>query len=75
MQDRKISEGSLETLQNILTEEEVKQLTGLSKGQLDVCRREKRLPFLKVNQNCRLYLESDVVQWLKSQRTVLNAET
>ena len=75
MQDRKIHEESHETLQNILTENEIEDLTGLSKRQLDVCRREKQLPFLKVNQNCRLYLEADVVNWLKAQRTVLNAET
>ena len=75
MQYKKIQEGSHETLQNILTEGEILELTGLSKGQLDVCRREKGLPFLKVNQNCRLYLEADVVDWLKAQRTVLNSET
>lgn len=74
MGDKKIQEGNQDTLQNILTEEEVQKLTGLSKGQLDVCRREKQLPFLKVNQNCRLYLEADIVNWLKSQRTVLNSE-
>jgi hypothetical protein len=31
--------------------------------------------FLKVIQNCCLYLEADVVNWLKAQRTVLDSGT
>ena len=61
-----------DTLQNILTEDEVLKLTGLKKNQLADSRNKKRLPFLKINQNCRLYLESDVVTWLKGLRTVLH---
>ena len=63
-----------DTLQNILTEDEILKLTGLKKSQLADCRTRKRLPFLKINQNCRLYLERDVVIWLKSQRHVLNSD-
>jgi hypothetical protein len=49
------------------------KITGLTKSQLADCRTKKRLPFLKINQYCRLYLERDVVDWLKKSRTVLNS--
>ena len=61
-----------ETLENVLTEEEILKLTGLTKSQLGVLRNKERFPFLKVNTNNRLYLESDVVAWFKGRRTVLN---
>ena len=63
-----------ETLQNVLTEEEVGKLTGLSKSQLSNLRQNEKLPFLKINRNCRLYLESDLVRWLTSRKTVLNED-
>lgn len=65
------SEGK-DTLQNVLTEKEVTELLGLTKKQLSALRTNGQLPFLKVNRNCRLYLESDLVTWLKSKKVVLN---
>jgi len=62
-----------ETLQNILTEAEVLKILGLNKLQLGILRTNQKLPFLKVNRNCRLYLERDLVEWLKAQRTVTNS--
>jgi hypothetical protein len=62
-----------DTLQNVLTEAELLKLTGLKKSQLADCRNKKHLPFLKINQYCRLYLERDVVDWLKRSRTVLGS--
>jgi len=62
-----------ETLQNILTEAEVLKILGLNKLQLGILRTSQKLPFLKVNRNCRLYLERDLVEWLKAQRTVTNS--
>ena len=53
---REKCENQEDTLQNILTEEEVLKLTGLTKNQLADCRNERRLPFLKINKNCRLYM-------------------
>jgi hypothetical protein len=35
-------------------------------------RNREGFPFLKINRNNRLYLESDVVAWFKGRRTVLN---
>ena len=64
-----------DTLENILTEGEILKLTGLTKSQLADCRNDKALPFLKINKNCRLYLERDVVAWMKGLRTVLNSDS
>lgn len=61
-----------DTLENVLTEEEILKLTGLKKSQLAELRNRDGFPFLKINRNNRLYLESDVVQWFKGRRTVLN---
>ncbi len=68
----KIQNEIKETLQNVLTEKEVIELLGLTKNQLSVLRTNGQLPFLKVNRNARLYLENDLVNWLKSKRTILN---
>ena len=72
MENNSIQNHVQETLENILTEEEILKLTGLKKSQLGVLRNNEGFPFLKVNQNNRLYLESDVVAWFKGRRTVLN---
>ena len=61
-----------DSLQNILTEKEVTDLLGLTRNQLSTLRNEGQLPFLKVNRNCRLYHESDLVDWLKGRKVVLN---
>ena len=63
-----------DTLQNILTEEEILKLLGLRKSQLAEYRTNRQLPFIKVSQRCRLYLESDLVTWLKRFRMVLNPD-
>jgi len=69
IQDRPATD---DTLENILTEEEILKLTGLTKSQLGELRNNQGLPFLKINRNNRLYLERDVVDWFIAQRTVLN---
>lgn len=69
---KSIHDAQQDTLQNVLTEEELLKLTGLKKSQLAECRLKKRLPFIKINTDCRLYLERDVVAWFKTRRTVLN---
>ncbi len=61
-----------DTFENVLTEEEILKLTGLKKSQLAELRNREGFPFLKINRNNRLYLESDVVAWFKGRRTVLN---
>ncbi len=69
-----MSEDQSDTLQNILTEEEILKLTGLTKGQLSDIRNSRGFPFLKINRNSRLYLERDVVEWFTQQKVVLNAD-
>ena len=64
-----------EGLRNVLTESELQELLNLKKSQLAVLRLEKQLPFLKISKTSRLYLESDVFNWLKKQSTVLNEQS
>ena len=70
MENRSTNEG----LKNILTESELMELLGLKKSQMAALRLEKRLPFLRISKTSRLYLESDVFDWLKKQSTVLNEQ-
>ena len=64
-ESKSMPEEHQDTLQNVLTEDELLKLTGLKKSQLADSRTRKRLPFL--------YLERDVVTWLKSLRVVINS--
>jgi len=61
-----------ESLEDILSEAEVCELFACNKNQLSIMRREKQLPFLKINNRSRLYFESDIIGWLEDQKTVLN---
>jgi len=70
MENKSTDEG----LKNVLTESELQELLNLKKSQLAVLRLEKQLPFLKISKTSRLYLESDVFDWLKNRRTVLNEQ-
>lgn len=67
-EENEIKEG----LEGILSETEVCELFNCTKNQLSTLRREKQLPFLKINNRNRLYFESDIVTWLAGQKTVLN---
>jgi hypothetical protein len=61
-----------ETLQNVLTEKDVCDLLGMNKNQVGDLRRKKGLPFVKLSDRSRLYFESDIVEFFKGQRVVLN---
>ena len=61
-------------LQHFVTEQEVLQLTGLTKAQLAECRNNKRLPFIKINQRRRLYHEASLATWLLALETTLNKD-
>ena len=45
---------------------------GVSKQTMWKLRTKDMLPFLQVTRNNRLYLESDIMGWLKDNRKVLN---
>ena len=60
-------------IENLVTESVLCELFGCKKNQLARLRNEARLPFLKITRTNRLYLESDVMEWLLVRKKVLNA--
>ena len=64
----------METLQNVLTEKDLCEYLGLNKNQIADLRNKKGLPFVKLNDRCRLYLENDLVEFFKANRKVLNKD-
>jgi hypothetical protein len=44
----------------------------MTKEQVATLRSEKNLPFIKLNQRNRLYFESDIINFFRKQRVVLN---
>ena len=63
------------TLKNVLTEQDLLDLLGLTKSQVSDLRLNKKLPFIKVNQNSRLYFEDDIIQFFYSSRVILNKDS
>ena len=63
---------SIRSLDSILTENEVLDLFGMKKTALDSLRRNHQLPFCAVTTFNRIYFVSDILDWLKSRRKVLN---
>jgi len=59
-------------IENLISEDNLCELFGLKKEGIGILRREEGLPFLKIQQNRRLYLESDVMDWLVSRKVTLN---
>ena len=55
-------------IQNLLTENELCELLGVKRETISVYRNEQGLPFLKVSNTRRLYLEEDVIEWLLARR-------
>ena len=51
-------------LSDFLTEAELKELLGLSKGALDQLRYNEELPYIKVNTRARVYYEPAIRRWL-----------
>jgi hypothetical protein len=60
------------TLQDVLTEKGLCDLLGMSSEQIADLRRNKGLPFIKVNQQKRLYFESDIIEFFRQNRIILN---
>ena len=59
-------------LAGILTEEELKEILGVSKEQLSSLRNYKQLPFVPLSSRKRIYLESDLMSWFKGLSMALN---
>ena len=62
------------TLKNVLTEKDLLDLLGLTKGQVSDLRLKKGLPFIKVNQNSRLYFEDDIIEFFYKSRVILDKD-
>ena len=60
------------TLKNILTEQDLLDLLGLTKSQVSDLRRNKKLPFIRVNQNARLYFEDDIIDFFYRSRVIMD---
>ena len=63
------------TIKNVITEDELIDLFGISKANLDDLRYNYKLPFYKINKLSRVYLEQDVIDWLVPRKQVLNKDT
>ena len=61
-----------ETLQNVLTEKDLCELLGMNKNQIGNLRRAKSLPFIKITDRSRLYFESDLIEFFRKNRKILN---
>jgi hypothetical protein len=62
------------SLNEILTEQELLDLLGIKKDFLSRLRLEKQFPFCKVSDRTRIYLVRDVVDYIKSKRMVINKD-
>ncbi len=69
---RLILSNKIPKVENLITDPDLCELFGCKTKQLARLRNEARLPFLKISRTRRLYLESDVIEWLLSRRKVLN---
>jgi predicted DNA-binding transcriptional regulator AlpA len=61
----------VDQLGEIKTEKEMCQLLGITTSILQDLRNKHGLPYVKVNRITRVYLYSDVLEWLQS-RTIRN---
>ena len=57
-------------LNEFLTEQEVIDLLGLTRGQLDRLRK-KGFPFCGISNTLRMYLVADIVDFIKTKRRIL----
>lgn len=60
------------TMNDILTETELLDLLGIKKSLLDDLRHNHQLPYCKISKTSRVYLVSDVLEFITNRRTVLN---
>ena len=52
----------------VLSEVDLLELLNVEKPTLDTIRLEKGLPYIRLNNRCRVYLAEDVLGWLKEHR-------
>jgi hypothetical protein len=61
-------------LNEIMTEKEVIDLTGLTKGALSNLRNNKMLPFCPITSRVRIYMVADIIEYIASRRRVINKD-
>ena len=64
-----------EMLQGMITEEELLKLLNLKPSELSYLRNEKGLPYVKLSIRKRVYLESDLMEWFRSRRSIADVVT
>ena len=63
---------SEQMLSGMVTEAEMLKLLNIKPSELTNLRLVKGLPFVKISTRSRVYIEEDVLNWLKSHRIILN---
>ena len=63
---------NLKNMNDIITEQELLNLIGLSRGGLDDLRHKHQLPFCRITSRNRVYLVKDVLNFIASRRVILN---
>ena len=64
----------LEGFQSIITEQDLLELLGLKRSTLDKLRLKEGFPFVKLSDKSRVYLESDVLAWLRKRTIIIQPE-
>jgi hypothetical protein len=56
-------------LKGMITEEELMKVMGLKPSELRYLRVEKGMPFVQLSKTKRVYLEDDLMDWFRKNRT------
>lgn len=56
--------------QEVLSEVDLLEVLNIEKQTLDALRREKEFPYVRLNIRNRVYLSSEVLEWLKKHTFV-----
>ena len=60
--------------ERLISESDLLKILGLRKPELDKLRREKGLPFIRFSSKSRAYFLSDLLDWSRRNRLVINTE-
>ena len=69
-----MSDQTKRDLNEIMTEQEVLDLTGLNKGALANLRNNKKLPFCPITSRVRIYMVTDIVDYISVRRRIVNKD-
>ena len=63
-----------QSMEDVLTETEVLDLLQIKKAGLDRLRVEQKLPYCNLTKYNRVYLVSDILNFIVSRRTIINKD-